>query len=699
MFNVGVVSRWSLPGRARLRRWRGSVLAALCFPLWSLPFCGDMELSAQDLRLPTGGINLGPHSFFERSFPFVDYSKMGQDWTSTDGFVWVDDRPLELGENGYPVSLLENQFARTLMFTHNGEFYPTGTYQVAWDGTGEVALRGPNHSATLIESAHGMASYDVTSTNPQGLLLEIRATDPSDPVRNIRVFEESLAAHESPFHPEYTADLEPYGVLRFMDWNQTNDSHVAQWSDRTELDDALWGGANGIPIERQIDLSNQMQQDIWINVPHAAGNRYIRELGRLLDERLDPNLRVWIEYTNEYWNPLFSQNTYVQSELTARYGVSGQTHAYALRSAEMFDVFAEEFESERTVRVFGAWASVLFPMWAGLPLITDEAGNTNADVTAIAAYFDLPPDKMQALYRDYAAGEPIDMDQVFADLRADIDHNAVTWRENYLISSEYGLPMVAYEAGQHITPKTAAQRNDEGFLQLLYDINRDERMAETYEYLIDTWREIGGSTMTFYNNVGTWSRNGMWGLREGFYDDEAPKQDAVHDYLDSNPAGFDLENRVWIGDVNGDNIVDVADLHRLTRAIRVGGGSAIEDVNRDGRVNLEDREFFISEILGTVIGDSNLDGVLSTADLVHVFEAGVYEDDVLFNGTWSNGDWNGDLEFDTSDFVYLLERGTFVDAATAATVPEPAAPLKLVAAILMIVTARCRSRLRSSPTR
>jgi hypothetical protein len=45
---------------------------------------------------------------------------------------------------------------------------------------------------------------------------------------------------------------------------------------------------------------------------------------------------------------------------------------------------------------------------------------------------------------------------------------------------------------------------------------------------------------------------------------------------------------------------------------------------------------------------------------VVVFQAGEYEDQVPGNSTFEEGDWNGDGDFTTSDFVFVLQAGTYV---------------------------------------
>ncbi|MCP4191072.1 MAG: hypothetical protein GY768_10645 [Planctomycetaceae bacterium] len=55
-------------------------------------------------------------------------------------------------------------------------------------------------------------------------------------------------------------------------------------------------------------------------------------------------------------------------------------------------------------------------------------------------------------------------------------------------------------------------------------------------------------------------------------------------------------------------------------------------------------------------GDVNLDGVFDSADLVLVFQANEYQDDEEDNSSFFEGDWDGDGDFGSADFVYVLAR-------------------------------------------
>jgi hypothetical protein len=628
--------------------------------------------------LPTGGINLGGYNYYDQGVPFIDLAKMGHEWLSTDGQIWSDDRPLTFTTSGYPAQLAENQIARSVVFTHNGRKYDLGNYQLTWAGTGTVRLTSSGRTVIPLSTETNRAEYDVNATSDIGLLVEIWETDPSDPVRDIRLVQKEYSGQSSPFHPLYTRDLQNYGVVRFLDWVPTNGNGISEWAARSNLTDAFWGNRRGIPYEMQIALGNETQQDIWLTIPHAASNDYITQLARMVDEQLDPNLRVWVEYTNEAWNASFAQNDYVQNVLRNRYSTSVMSEAYALRAGEVFDVFSQEVAPERMIRVMGGWAQTPFVLTRALPAVTNQQGETNADVAAIAAYFGLNSTQMDALYADFKNGQ-VDLDRVFSEMRADIDESAISWKTNREIAESYGLPLVSYEGGQHLVPFDSGQRNDDSFNELLFEIQRDPRMGELYEHLFEKWREIGGSTLTLFTNMDPWGRGGAWGLKEGFDDPVAPKFDAVQAYLSGNPGGWDLRTRTWLGDINGNGSLDVADIDQLTLAISRGQTTAALDLNRDGGVDLDDHTFWVETIMVHAAGDANLDGIINSADLVQALSFGTYEDQTVANATWESGDWNGDREFDSGDLIAMFKSGRYTAAdAAVPSVPEPSGVLLLL---------------------
>ncbi|MCA9166628.1 MAG: hypothetical protein KDB23_03115, partial [Planctomycetales bacterium] len=113
------------------------------------------------------------------------------------------------------------------------------------------------------------------------------------------------------------------------------------------------------------------------------------------------------------------------------------------------------------------------------------------------------------------------------------------------------------------------------------------------------------------------------------------------------------------GDFNDDGRLDTADIDLLSAAV---DGLSLDprfDANRDGTVDNSDRLFWVRQIRKTYFGDTNLDGMFASSDLVLSFQAGLYEDNIPKNATWSSGDVNGDAEFSSSDLVLAFQTGGY----------------------------------------
>ncbi len=114
------------------------------------------------------------------------------------------------------------------------------------------------------------------------------------------------------------------------------------------------------------------------------------------------------------------------------------------------------------------------------------------------------------------------------------------------------------------------------------------------------------------------------------------------------------------GDLDRNGTIDARDIDLLSAALRLGNDETRFDLNSDGQVNQADREHLIRGILMTDFGDTNLDGVFDSADLVSLFQIGEYEDDFANNSVWNDGDWNGDGDFDSRDLVLAFQVGKYV---------------------------------------
>ena len=87
------------------------------------------------------------------------------------------------------------------------------------------------------------------------------------------------------------------------------------------------------------------------------------------------------------------------------------------------------------------------------------------------------------------------------------------------------------------------------------------------------------------------------------------------------------------GDFNGDSILDAADIELFFSQMRSPTPDPAFDLNRDNPVKKDDRDGLVKETIGLADGDANFDGRFNSEDIVALFLADQYEDDVADNST------------------------------------------------------------------
>lgn len=263
-------------------------------------------------KLPIG-MNIDPTNYYSSNLPYRNVMN-----TSTDLMTFDLDGPsgafntekanlIPRDRNGYPLEIpyvvkpgTAPQGAR---FMINNVY--KGKFLFTYDGEGTFRFDMPS------EQRNGK-TYITLDGKGGHVWFDIRSSKKGNHVRNIKILPEATANDTNTlFDPLFVEGLKPFHCLRFMDWSSTNGSKQRTWDQRPKPDYFTQGLDSGGSIEHAILLCNEVHADAWFCIPHQADDNYIRNFAILVRDKLDPTLKVYIEYSNELWNWGFEQASYV----------------------------------------------------------------------------------------------------------------------------------------------------------------------------------------------------------------------------------------------------------------------------------------------------------------------------------------------------------------------------------------------------
>jgi hypothetical protein len=511
-------------------RWTSPSLALLAWAIAAGAAHSQSPDPAERTSPGSGvGVNLDQVVDYSGETPFVDLFKMSRPWIpQQEGRGWGEGPPLQLSADGQEVlRLAPGQYATTLVCCTRG--VPAGVYTCFYEGRGQLAFEG---DVQVLEERPGRIRVAVEP--PGEILLHLRETDPRNPLRRLRFV---MPGHEEsyerlPFNPAFLEQKSLYRVLRFMDWQQTNDSPIRSWSDRPRMEDPSQAH-RGVAIGGMVGAANALQADPWFCMPHMADDDYIRRFAEEVAATLDPKLRMYVEYSNEVWNGIFEQCGYAREQGLKRGLSSDPVQAglrfYAARAAEIFAIWEEVLGGQgRLVRVISGQGDY--------PDLTRQIlawGHTaeRADMLAIGAYFG----GEFGTPRNAARTHELTVDDVIEACRADLGRVRRDIEAHAAIARLNGLTLICYEGGQHLVGMDGAE-NDEAFTRLLIAANRDPRMKDLYTQHLAEWKAAGGGLYVAYKSVCVPSQWGSWGLLEyeGQNPLEAPKFQALRQFIEQH---------------------------------------------------------------------------------------------------------------------------------------------------------------------
>ncbi len=477
---------------------------------------------------PPLGMNLSGVVDWSSELVFVDAFKSARSWISqAKGQPWGKGGPLATDARGHLLRLRPDQYAETVVWTGFEQRYPTGTYVCLYSGEGELSFTG---DARVTKRQPGRLTVEVTNKTGSAFARVTRLNE-KDPIRHIRLIpqEAEKTYQPEPFRRDFLDRWKGFKVFRFMDWQKTNNSRLSRWEERPTPDDHSQT-RDGVALEYMIQLCNTLRVEPWFCMPHLADDRFVREFAQLVKKSLHPDLRIYVEYSNECWNGMFEQARHCARQGKrldlSKNAYEAQLRYYSQRSIEIFKIWEEVFGGRtRLVRVLATQSA---NPWTGTTVLDWREAYKQADAVAIAPYF------------GNRFGDPRNADRVadmkVEDLLTELVKDLAESRKKMEAYAELArkreLQLLAYEGGQHLVGHGGAENNNK-LTALFQAANRHPKMKDLYLADLKNWREAGGGLFCVFSSMSLPSKWGSWGVLEHFAQplEQAPKMQALREYL------------------------------------------------------------------------------------------------------------------------------------------------------------------------
>ena len=543
-------------------------------------------------------VNIAPFAAWTPGWVLMDVFPKSQPWISNlcNSDVWQSGPALSLDANGWVPSLSTNQCADTLIFGSMAGHYPEGQYVVLWEGDGDLSIRWDiqpevahvQGSEAQMSNGLNRLTFNITTAQQTDLGIGIRiAGQAENYIKNIRMIapggmcgrsetelnyfkycqtarggEGSCALDEScydfediywdrftqtademnnpkpVFHPLYASTYQQYRAIRFMKWLRPEDNHVENWSDRVPLHNQNFtDDERGFAIEYPLAFANLLNADAYLNVPMMTNDDYVTQYAQLVDNGLNENLKIYLEYGNEIFNPV--------TPLPYGYALDQANEAGSgIPNSDSDLIKIAKFAGRRSVEIFDIWdnqitesSERLIKVLVGFNPLSDytlnvldfENAATHADALAINGY--IGPNR---LYVDnVAAFDAMSVNNILQEITLgnviNSEGSLVELNQNYITHAAYAadrnLQLIAYEGGNFMQTTGAGQSVVDKF----FTLNRDSRLSDAFVSNFENFEAAGATTFFYFLNEDFWTDEGAFGARR--YQDESREEAVVFDGL------------------------------------------------------------------------------------------------------------------------------------------------------------------------
>ena len=513
----------------------------------------------------------------KESRPFVDTKDnkvpfYSNGWPKTDGKVVVFDlRPVFAWAP--PIDDPEKRIPKHL----------DGTWKLSFVGVANVSIADSSFTGSItnvqFDNNTNITTADIKYSKTDALMVLMFSNTqrtPSSPI-NSGVTNISIIApfcdqsNPTLFNPYYIKALNPFDHIRFMGILGTNyqagfygdkGNHIISWDQRSYPNDStqiewtdLRPGKHGWAWEYVILLANEVNKDIWINIPVSASGclpytdsnceqdqtSYIYQLALLLkngnsytaNKGINNNVRIYIEHSNEVWNFGFSQYTWNKLNAADRFKHDPKI-SIAFNTTDQ-EIMARRNHAKRLLEIGAIFSNVfgsssynrkillIFAEWTNFPQHYDEILNW------VDLFYGPPKNYIYAIaqthyFSDSAAPENGNIPQILAAIKNSSEMAYKNTLEIGEIASVWGLKLAAYEAGPGM------KVGDKTNIGNRIEAQRDPGIKPiVVEDVLDNWFGLPrpGDVYNYFSLAGAYSRYGCWGATDDISDLTTPKYQAI----------------------------------------------------------------------------------------------------------------------------------------------------------------------------
>jgi hypothetical protein len=473
----------------------------------------------------------------------IDVMRTARAWRAATSTEWNNPTFLaqmmtSADENDYPTELPAGvTYAGTYILMEQGtESAPAlaGRYRFEYQGTGTVTVVG---AATGQTSGPGWIEFDYTPTATNSVEMRISNTDPVDNLRGFRCWNLAHSALLNAgrlVNPAWASAYPNVRLIRFMQAQGLNEDTDTSWVQAAKP--TTFG--RGISVREMVGIGNELGADIWLCIPCAADQNYVTQMATVVRDNLNPALKCYVEYANEWWNWAggFVTAPYLDA-LAAGRGFNWAQMAGG-RSAETLQTWSAVFagQMQRIVRVGGVHTG-----WLGLEAdflnapgwVAEAPGrpvpHTLLDAIAVAGYFGGEtahwPEIITTATANYASGVALAVERLEDQVEW---HLTIGYPHFRNVCNTLGKQMVMYEGGTHFyNPGTT---NNALANQIVAEINRGPLMVPLLTRMIEIWEMFGDGGWCHYSSCDPYIATGDFGALQYINQTDSPRHGVLMEY-------------------------------------------------------------------------------------------------------------------------------------------------------------------------